>query len=209
MPSEDEIGSDTSSTVDSDDADESPGHPVPQWTELPDYAQKELGQCGWDAAWFASQEGEPVLRLTVVTLYVKLKGLSLWQFVGKEAGSQRGCLHFLSPSVDALKAALREREDFTAPQDSPQSWDSRERRAVGALHFKHFEGWPEAQVQAHIDPRGLLLHSDLWWIVPVVPLAQMLAHAADPTGYREVYRIRSLLLEQGWDPAPLLGRTTT
>ena len=208
MPSENESGNDTDLSADSDDADESPGHPVPQWTELPDYAQRELAQCGWDAAWFASQASEPVLRLTVVILYVKLKGLTLWQFVGKESGSQRGCLHFLCPSVDALKAALRERDDFTDPQDSAQSWDSRERRAEGALHFKHFEGWPEAKVQAHIDPRGLLLHSDLWWIVPVVPLAQMLAHAADPTGYREVYRIRSLLLEQGWDPAPLLGRTT-
>ena len=194
--------------ADSEDADERPSCPVPQWAELPDYAQKELAACGYDAAWFAAQAEAPTLRLTVLNLYVKLKGLSLWHVVGREAGSQPGCLHFLCPDVEALKETLRERAEFTNPQDEKTSWDSRERRADGALHFKHFEGWPEAQVQAHIDPRGLLLHSELWWLVPVVPLAQMLAHAADPTGYREVYRVRSLLLTQGWDPAPLTGRKT-
>lgn len=189
-----------------EDSDERPSHEVPLWTELPDYAQRELAAGGWDAAWFTTNAGDPTLRLTVLNLYVKLKGLSLWQFVGTESESQRGCLHFLCKDVEALKAALRERDEFTDPQDSQTSWDSRERRAEGALHFKHFEGWPAAKVQAHIDPRGLFLHSPLWWVIPLVPLAQMLAHVADPTGYREVYRICNLLLEQGWDPAPLTGR---
>ena len=78
-------------------------------------------------------------------------------------------------------------------------------RSVGALHFKHFPGWPENKVQAHIDPYGARLHSDLWFLVPVVPLGQLLAHLADPTGYTEVFRVRALLLEQGWDAAPLVG----
>jgi len=179
---------------------------VPQWDELPDYAQGELGACGYDAAWFAGQAQAPIMRLTVLNLYVKLKGMQLWQFVAKESDSQPGCLHFLGSAVHELKAALRERDEFTDPQDAMDSWDSREKRADGALHFKHFSGWPEAKVQAHIDPHGLLLHSPLWWLMPVIPLGQMLAHAADPTGYTEVYTIRDLLLDQGWDKAPLTGK---
>jgi hypothetical protein len=178
---------------------------VPQWAQLPDYAQRELAVCGYDAAWFASQAQAPIMRLTVLNLYVKLKGLDLWRYVGKETDSQPGCLHVLLTAAEELKALLRERDDFTNPQDSPDSWDSREKRADGALHFKHFAGWPEAKVQAHIDPHGLLLHSPLWWLMPVIPLGQMLAHAADPTGYTEVYAIRDLLLDQGWDKAPLTG----
>lgn len=185
------------------ETDEAPG-PVPQWAELPDYVQHELTPCGYDAAWFTAQA--PVLRLTVLNLYVKLKGLGLWRFVGTEHGSQPGCLHFLCTDIEELRAFLTASSDFTTPQESKVSWDSRERRAVGALHFKQFDGWPVTKVQAHIDPHGLLLHSELWWLIPVVPLGQMLAHAADPTGYTEVYRIRNILLQQGWDPAPLTGR---
>lgn len=179
---------------------------VPRWDELPDYAQTELGAGGWDAEWFARQAAAPIMRLTVLNLYVKLKGLSLWQFVGKESESQPGCLHFLASALPELKATLRERDEFTDPQDSPDSWDSREKRGDGALHFKHFTGWPEEKVQAHIDPHGLLLHNPLWWLMPVIPLGQLLAHAADPTGYTEVYTIRELLLDQGWDKGPLTGK---
>ena len=189
------------------EADEAVG-PVPQWAELPDYVQHELTPCGYDATWFTEQAPAPLLRLTVLNLYVKLKGLGLWRFVGAESGSQPGCLHFLCTDIEGLRAFLTASSDFTTPQESTVSWDSRERRAVGALHFKQFDGWPLAKVQAHIDPHGLLLHSELWWLIPVVPLGQMLAHAADPTGYTEVYRIRNILLQQGWDPAPLTGRRT-
>ena len=180
--------------------------PVPQWAELPDYAQSELAAAGYDAAWFTAQAELPILRLTVLNLYVKLRGIGLWQFISREQGTLPGGLHFLCSAIDDLKAALRASTDFTSPHDSRDDWESRERRAVGALHFKHFTGWPESQVQAHIDPRGLLLHSLLWWIMPVIPLGQMIAHAADPTGYTEVYRIRDILLDQGWDKAPLTGQ---
>ena len=61
-------------------------------------------------------------------------------------------------------------------------------------------------MQAHIDPVGLLLHSRWWWLVPVIPLGLVLAHAADPNGYTRVDKIRDLLLRQGGDPAPLLGK---
>ena len=56
-------------------ADDAAG-PVPQWSELPDYAQHELTPCGYDATWFSEQS--PILRLTALNLYVKLKGLGLW-----------------------------------------------------------------------------------------------------------------------------------
>jgi hypothetical protein len=182
------------------------GEAVPQWASLPEYAQAELAACGCDAGWFERHAADGTMRLTVLNLYVKLRGLELWRHVGSESGSQAGCLHFLCPDVGALKAALRGRDDFTNPDASPDEWESREKRAEGALHFKHFTGWPVAQVQAHIDPQGLLLQNNLWWLVPVVPLGQMIRHGADPTGYVEVHRIRAMLLEQGWDPAPLLGR---
>jgi hypothetical protein len=179
---------------------------VPPWEQLPDYAQADLAACGCDAAWFGRYSGDATMRLTVLNLYVKLRGLDLWRHVGSEQDSQAGCLHFMCPDVGALKAALRARGDFTNPGASVTEWESRERRAEGALHFKHFTGWPEGQVQAHIDPYGLLLQSELWWLVPVVPLGQMIRHGADPTGYAEVHKIRALLLRQGWDPAPLTGR---
>ena len=104
---------------------------------------------------------------------------------------------------------LRESSDFTHPSASSEGWDSRERRADGALHFKHFKGWPADKLQAHIDPHGARLHSDLWFLIPVIPLTQLLIHAADPTGYTEVFRIRALLLKQGWDSAPLIGKPVT
>ena len=87
---------------------ERPEKPVPQWAQLPDYVQSELAASGYDAPWFAQQA--PALRLTVLNLYVKLKGLGLWRFVTREQGSQPGALNFCCSTVDDLKAgAARER----------------------------------------------------------------------------------------------------
>lgn len=178
--------------------------PVPNWGELPDYVQRDLASREYDADWFTRHKDDPTMRLTVLTLYVKLSGLGLWSYVQAESGSALGCLHFLS--AESLPDVLRARADFTDPAQRAKAWDSRERRAEGALHFKHFVDWPEFKVQAHIDPEGLLLCSDAWWLVPIVPLTQIIAHNLDPEGYKDVYRIRKILLKQGWDPTPIIGQ---
>jgi hypothetical protein len=169
--------------------------PAPRWEELPEHARDELGPRGYDAGWFASHHDED--RLTVLTLYVKLSGLGLWSLVGREVDSSVGALQFACSDVQALKRALREHKDFTRPEDSALEWSCRERRAIGSLHFKHFKGWPDDKVQAHIDPQGLLLSSDLFWLLPVLPLGQMLLHALNYWEYKNVGRVRALLIEQG------------
>lgn len=177
--------------------------PIPDWANLPKYAQADLAARGYDEAWFASHEDR--LRLTVLNLYVKMKGMGLWNLVSDENGAQIGALQFLCTNVDTLKNVLRTREDFTSPEASPNQWSSREMRATAQLHFKHFSGWPASVIQAHIDPHGLLLKSKWWWAFPIIPLGQMVIHGLNQEGYRDVIGIRDLLLSQGWDPTPLKG----
>ncbi len=64
--------------------------PVPQWDQLPAYAQDDLSPKGYDKSWFDSHND--LMRLTVLNLYVKLnsKGLNLWRFVDHEVDSQVG-----------------------------------------------------------------------------------------------------------------------
>lgn len=176
--------------------------PVPTWERVPEYAQKELELRGYDQTWFESNID--ILRLTLLNLYVKLSGLGLWKFVQTQDGHGPGILHFKT-DVTALKQELRDRPDFTSPEESPDQWSSRELRASNALHLKHFKGSPPDQVQAQIDQKGLLFRSKWWWLLPVVPLGQMLAPGLAYYSYQEVVGIRDILLGQGWDPAPLLG----
>ncbi|HEY5912875.1 MAG TPA: DUF4157 domain-containing protein [Verrucomicrobiae bacterium] len=185
--------------------------PVPQWEHLPLLAQKELGNKGYDKSWFDARRNNHSTRLTVLNLYVKLRGIqghNLWDYVGTEVDSQTGVLQFKSSKVHDLKTLLKSRADFTSPEDSPDEWSSREMRASGSLHFKHFKNWPEEKVQAHIDQAGLLLKNKAWWLVPVVPLGQMARHAIEYLGYddfTDVYGIRDILVRQGYWAAPLVG----
>ncbi len=180
--------------------------PVPTWSQLPNYAQTDLAAKGYNANWFDLNGDE--IHLTALNLYVKLKGLGLWSYVGKEDGSELGRLHFLTSDIRGLKDVLRERSDFTSPEELMKEWSSREMKASGALHFKHFEDWRDTKVQAHIDLHGLLLASKWWWLLPVVPLAQMLIHGITKQGFEDVYAVRDLLLGEGWDRAPLIGAGT-
>ncbi len=182
---------------------------VPQWEQLPSLAQTELTSKGYDKSWFDARRGDNSIRLTVLNLYVKLRGLNLWNHVGREIDKKAGALQFSASDVHALKNVLNNRDDFTSPEDSPDKWSSREKRASGSLHFKHFRGWPEEKVQAHIDQAGLLLRSPAWWLTLVVPLVQMGRHLVEYLfGYddfTDVFGIRDILLGQGWWAEPLVG----
>jgi hypothetical protein len=165
---------------------------VPRWSELPAYYQDDLKP--WEPY---LTEGDDILRLTVLTLYVKLKGLDLWRFVGTpENSTGGGRLEFLCTDINGLAKVLRGREDFSTPNLSKPEWASREWKGKGALHFKHFPGWEPAKLQAHIDKEGLTFN----------PL-QLVLHAIDwlQDGYKDVYGNRRILLQQGWDPVPLVG----
>jgi hypothetical protein len=176
---------------------------VPRWDQLPPDAQRDLASRDYDESWFKEQS--PEIRLTVLNLYVKLSGLKLWEFVDTQSNTKVGAIDFLCSRIDAFKETLSNRPDFTSPEKSADEWSSREMRASGQLHFKHFKGWPETQVEAHIDKVGLLLRSKWWWLFPPIPLIQMARHGLDYSGYQDVYGIRKLLLDQGWYPAPLIG----
>jgi hypothetical protein len=177
--------------------------PVPRWSQLPAYAQSALASKGYDEEWFDGTDD--ARRLTALNLYVKLSGLGLWNYVGSEDDSKPGILEFICSDVKGFKDTLRSRADFTSPEKSMDDWSSREMKASGSLHIKHFEGWPESKVQAHIDRHGLLLASKWWWLLPFVPLTQMLIHGLTYYSYEDVYGIRDLLLAEGWDPLPLKG----
>lgn len=180
-----------------------PAPPVPEWYQLPDLAQTDLMARGYTQAWF---EGKPPeVRLTVLNLYVKLKGMSLWDFVGSEHSTGLGTLVFANPNIDDFKKTLTDREDFTSPEKSEEEWSSREMRVSGQLHFKHFKGWPKTVVEAHIDQHGLLMRSKWWWIIFPVPLVEMGIHALTYESYKDVQGIRDILLGQGWWPEPLKG----
>ncbi|PWB58134.1 MAG: hypothetical protein C3F18_03015 [Nitrosomonadales bacterium] len=180
--------------------------PVPQWNQLPAYAQADLMSRYYDQEWFESHDD--ISRLTVLNMYVKLKGTNLWRFVASESGTGPGTLDFVCTDITGLKNDLRNRDDFTSPEESPAEWSSREMSSRGSLHFKHFKGWPETKVQAHIDQYGLLLRSKWWWLLPIVPLIQMAIHGLTYESYKDAFGVRDILLAQGWDPAPLKGIVT-
>ena len=174
-----------------------PPHAVPRWSELPPVHQAALSR--WEGLLNDPAESR---RLTVLTLYVKLRRLELWDFVGEPVDSTAGGrLEFRCPDVPGLKGALREREDFTSPEASAREWSSRELRSRGSLHFKHFSGWTDEVVQAHIDKAGLFLQG---WRNLLLP-AQLVLHLLDAraNGYTDVFGLRDLLLAQGFDPVPL------
>lgn len=182
-------------------------YPVPRWDQLPQDAQKDLDSRDYDETWFREHDDRPEIRLTVLNLYVKLKGLNLWEFVDTQNNTKLGVMQFLCSRIDGFKDTLRKRDDFTSPEESLEEWSSREMRAMAQLHFKHFKGWPITLVEAHIDQAGLLLRSKWWWLFPPIPLLQMAGHGLSYESYMDVYGIRRILLDQGWYSAPLRGVT--
>jgi hypothetical protein len=175
---------------------------VHQWATIPAYAQGLLALKGYTEDWFADKSA--AVRQTVLNLFVKLHGMRLWKHVGIESSTSTGSLEFMATDVLALKRDLRARWDFRDPEDSLDEWSSAEKRASGALHFKHSARWewPTSKVQAHIDPAGLWLGSRYsWWLgIPVTGLRHWLRRGE----YADPFIVRDTLLGQGcWDPAVL------
>jgi hypothetical protein len=185
--------------------------PVPKWNQLRKSDQTSLMQKGSNMIKFDSQPMDDELRLTLLTLYVKLNGLHLWEIVGSIIKVTPGRLEF-NCNVVNLRKILASSPLFYSPSNIAwlnwpsillkEYWESQEKRYYGALHFKHFENWPTCQVEAHIDkvgwrggpgmqPQGLLVSGVHHWITK--------------DDYKKPYLIREILLGQGWDPVPLLG----
>lgn len=203
------------------------GAKAPFWGQLPGHAQVALRRCGWE--WFDRQSDGG--RQTVLNLYVKLAGMGLWSHVLRPASAmiaadRVGCLDFYCGNVAALRQALTDRWDFRSPEDPvdrPMSvettaggstitrlpikstrWDSAEKRATAALHFKQHEGWAQRNmVEVHIDQAGNWLGSKAFWWAgqPVTGIR----HLASYDSYKDVFGIRDLLLKQGWDKETLVG----
>lgn len=184
--------------------------PVPRWADLPEHAHNHLHSAAYAGSWFDRQSDE--MRLTVLNLYVKLSGMHLWQFIQhdpmricEQPGNPTiGKLNFLCRSPPALKNLLRARPDFADPEDSDAKWSSREKRSTGSLHVKHWGSFTEV----HIDYYGLVMSDAAWWFPPA-QVGQMIAHGLSQDSYRDVYRLRGMLLAQGWDRATLLGTSPT
>jgi len=176
---------------------------APQWPEVASYVQNDLNKTGFGTDWFAKKSA--IARQAILNLYVKLKGLDLWRYVESNAKtSSESTLEFKAKHHE-LREVLTDREDFTDPDDSLTKWSSREKKASASLHFKHFKGWPEKQVQAHIDPIGVHGSS-----IPIIgPLILGIRHLLDYSGYKETFRIRNILLDEGWDPVGLSGVTAS
>jgi hypothetical protein len=164
---------------------------VPLWNQLPTYAHKALLDIepDYDKTWFDSTSAE--LRLTILNLYVKMSKMGFWSYILEFMDISPGCLHFRCNDVIRLKQELTRRDDFRSPESSMETWDSAEKRGMGSLHFKHFRGWDQAKVQAHIDR--------IWvWQNP-------LQHWITYDSYKHPFEIREVLLQQGWDKAVLTG----
>lgn len=185
--------------------------PVPLWFELPQETQTELAERGITSAWFDQQI--EATRLTVLNLYVKLRGMHflhyVWRIYGEDITKPggRGNFHF-DANVSALKKRLTMDPRFTSPESGSVEWTSREMRYTGALHFKHFQGWSSAKVQAHIDPAGAWLTNPVTRM-PAAPWTWT-RHGIDYSerGWENVFKIREILLRQGWWPQALLGEST-
>lgn len=154
--------------------------------------REELASVGVDDIW-KSAHGEKAYQ-GAVNVYVKMRELGLWQFVVKAVEvKQAGNLHFLCAGVQVFQGQLAEL-GFTEPEYKGEYWHSREPVECLSLHFKHFPGWPGGQLQAHIDPVGIVQTSLLDRI------RTGLKHLLGYRGYTQVDRIRDLLTEQGLKP---------
>jgi hypothetical protein len=112
---------------------------------------------------------------------VKFERFGLEGFLGTPEPAERGNHHFRCPDVAGFRAALAEL-GFRMRERTGGAWDAREPVARLSLHCKHFAGWPEDLVQAHVDPHG------------VGGALTSLLHLLDYSGYRDEERISRLLL---------------
>jgi hypothetical protein len=115
--------------------------PVPDWTDLPEYARSALTKVGYDKVWSPELSLSDDHRLTVLNLFVKLAGMRLWSFIGAPIGYSVGTLEFRAATIAGLRTKLSSIGDFATPDKNLDDWDSREYRVSGSLHFKHNKDW--------------------------------------------------------------------
>jgi len=180
-------------------------YPALTWGDLGQSVQADLAAKGFDAKWFASEQGgaKEDLRRTVLNLYVKMMGTSvngrkLWQFVGAQQGVTQGSLLFLAvPSIVFFMGALKSAtHQFTDPGDDPDNWDSREFIPHMQLHFKHLSDWhfPKNQVEVHIDPHGHYSGPGIGRLNVV----EMIIHGCTMSHYKKVDEIQEWLVQKNW-----------
>ena len=118
--------------------------------------------------------------LGVANVRGKLDGFDLLRFVASPEPAGPGNFHFACNDTAAFRAALVV-HGFRLRDRAGGAWDARERVARASLHIKHFVGWPEERMQAHIDPYGI---GGAWILI---------MHLLDYNGYRDAERILRLL----------------
>jgi len=199
--------------------------PVPKWDQLRKYDHDRLMEKGYTKIWFDTQINDK-MRLTLLTLYVKLNGLKLgiatpsgdrdsfWSrhvrwWAGKKF--EYGNLEFYVRDIHHLLFDLEILPYMQTPVFKGKYWESIELRFYAALHLKHFDGWPVNQVQAHIDEVGWRGSADKYITAKAHPKVwiPLLVHGLSYSSYKDPYIARSYLLEQGWDPVPLIGVDTS
>ncbi len=163
----------------------------------------DLARPGYDDAWFLG--ATPEMRQTVLNCRYKMG--DLWRFVAREDGSEPGKLHFRCTDVEALRAALqtspsrlradalRRGKPFRLSEKNGR-WEASERTFGPSLHLKHFAGWDDDRVQAHVDPFGAYVRRR-WWFTLVVPLIQLARHGLHLKGYLDVFDVARRLGDDG------------
>ena len=156
-----------------------------RWTELPQSTRDDLAKRGLVRTRFEQLDADT--QLCLLAIRCALSRAELWHFVQHDDESGSGCLNFRATDVSALRAAIDSTAGF-GPVRGTSRWTARQIGARGALHFKHFDGWPPDKVQAHIDPIGAR-PSWWWWLLPIVPLGLLLAHWIKGAGYQNGDRV--------------------
>jgi hypothetical protein len=173
---------------------------------LPPLAQRDFVAAQYDKEWY--KRSTDLVRVTLLNNYVKLKGMTLWHHVAKrnaKTDAAPGLLLFLASDILTLRRVLDRRPDFSWVDSSLDKWTSRESRFKGSLHFKHFANYGVSGMQCHIDQLGLCLRNPILRIPGYIVTGPAHWHDWRTDSYKDVFEIRELLLEQGWDREVLLG----
>jgi hypothetical protein len=181
----------------------SPIQTIPKWTDLPSQVLADLKSLEAKLKhnpklfnFMKAYQTDPLRRLTVLNLYVKLQDLNLWQFVNRiERSTGVGDLEFLANNIVNLMNELKQRKGFTF-KGSAKGWECRENRGEASIHFKHFEGWEDNKVQAHIDQAGWVFGSYSKHLLDYFVEKKFEELPELPVGRKNVFKIRGLLLEQ-------------
>lgn len=177
-----------------DDATTRAQRAVRIWGQAPEPVRAGLARAGWDRAW--ANEATPEARLAAVLVFARLDALGLGVRVHRAHRAYAGGLEFEVDDLGALREGIaRQSGRLTLPVRPVLGralWHAREQTEGVALHLKHFRGWPDARVQAHLDAVGLP--------GPTATLRRRalarIGHAWAWRSYRQPWRLRAALLRE-------------